>query len=125
MSSEDATIYTIRLLEKHVQLLSAILEKINEQGAMLHAYIQNQTAHARASGQWKKDNPEDSEKYGEAAKRLQGLVFKYFDDMCEDLETLEDDEYPDFQVSEFAMKYGPNIVQMQSALQMLSNLGTQ
>lgn len=121
----DEVVYTIKLLEKQVKLLTALLEKSTEQNAMFHAFIQHQTAHARVSNQWKQENPEDSKRYGEATQRLQKLVFKYFNDMSEDLETLEENDFTEYEVSEFVMKYGASIAQMQAALQTLSNLGTQ
>ena len=73
--------------------------------------------------QWKDKNPELAKAYGKASLKIDKMFHKMMEKLIEDLETI-DEEFEDFQCSEFVTNHALQIQQLKGLLETLASLGT-
>ncbi len=110
-----------------IVLLRGILEKQNEQNALLQALVKRQSDPVRQNAQWKHANPELSKRCAGAVKRANDLMTQIVQQIVEGIEDLDEDvdweeNYPVF---ELINAYGPRLQQFNIILNTLTQLGTE
>jgi len=110
-----------------IMLLRGILEKQNEQTALLQALVQRQNAGLRQNAQWKKENPELAKRCGAATKRGQEHLAGLIERLVEALEDLREDDNWDANYALFELidKYGHKLQQFGVIISTLTQLGTE
>ena len=111
-----------------ILLLRAILDKQNEQNALLTALVKRQSENTRQTAQWKNEHPELSSRCKEAAQKASNLMNQMIERLVNDLEELEDDEDwggEPFALNELIDKYGYKFQQFSALLHTLAQLGNQ
>lgn len=111
-----------------IMLLRAILDKQNEQNALLTALVKRQNDNTRQTAQWKNEHPELSSRCHEAAQKASELMNKMLERLVSDLEDLDDEidwGGEMFELNEFIDRYGYKFQQFSAMLQTLAQLGNQ
>jgi len=107
-----------------IVLLRAILEKQNEQNAILNSMAQRQSQNVRQTAEWQKTYPELAKRCVGAANRASELLNSLLEKLVSDLESIESDDYVgDYELMELIDKYGHRFQQLSLLLQTLSQLG--
>lgn len=111
-----------------ILLLRAILDKQNEQNALLTALVKRQGESTRQTAAWKNANPELSSRCAKAAEKASELMNRMIERLVSDLEELEQDEGwdgGDYALNEVIDRYGPRFHQFSMLLQTIAQLGNQ
>lgn len=107
-----------------VMLLRAILEKQNEQNALLNTMVKRQSQQVRQTSEWQKQFPDLAKRCHGAAQRASELLNGLLERLVTDLEQLETDGYEsDYALMELVDKYGYKFQQLSMMLQTLAQLG--